>query len=117
MDCGRCFDVSVCPSSTVNGQAVAATNRSPNTLLLTEEEARSEAGKLCSCSCGGGDDGCTDFMCREQPDTWIQWAVTGGGTEEDPAFVAVKGIVARGFATLLVDVGGRRDMRPVWWWC
>ncbi|CAB1100510.1 unnamed protein product [Ectocarpus sp. CCAP 1310/34] len=102
MDCGRCLDVSVCPSRTVNGQkrrihpvvetvdAVAATNCSANTLLLTEEEARSEARKICSCSCGGGDDGWTDFMCRQQPDTWIQWAVTVGGMEEDPAFVAVE---------------------------
>ncbi|CAM9554685.1 unnamed protein product, partial [Ectocarpus sp. 13 AM-2016] len=98
VDCGRCLDVSVCPSSTIDGQAAAATNCSANTLLLTEEEARSEAGKIFSCSCGGGEDGWTDFLCDQQPDTWIQWAVTGGGTEEDPAFVVLEefaGIHAR----------------------
>ncbi|CAM9380243.1 unnamed protein product, partial [Ectocarpus sp. 4 AP-2014] len=101
VDCGRCLDVSVCQSSTVDGQTVqaaAATNCSANTLLLTEEEARSEAGKIFSCSCGGGEDGWTDFLCDQQPDTWIQWAVTGGGTEEDPAFVVLEefaGIHAR----------------------
>ncbi|CAN0415831.1 unnamed protein product, partial [Hapterophycus canaliculatus] len=75
-DCGRCDDISVCPSKmTVDGQTVAATNCSANTLLLTDEEARSDEGKVFSCSCGGGEDGWTDFLCDQQPDTWIQFGV------------------------------------------
>lgn len=70
---------------------MAATNCSSDTLLLTEEEARSDEGKVFSCSCGGGEDGWTAFLCAQQPDTWIHWAVTGGGTAEDPAAVTLKG--------------------------
>ena len=71
---------------------MAATNCSSDTLLLTEEEARSTLGKVFSCSCGGGEDVWTDFLCRQQPDTWIQWAVTAIGTgEDDLASVTIKG--------------------------
>lgn len=72
-------------------KTVSATNCSSETLLLTEEEARSFDGKIFSCSCGGGEDELTDFLCDLQPDTWIQFAVTGGGTDEDPALISLKG--------------------------
>ncbi len=70
---------------------MAATNCSADTLLLTEEEARSKAGKIFSCSCGGGEDVWTAFLCAQQPDTWVHFGLTGGGTEEDPAYVTFKG--------------------------
>lgn len=75
-----------------NTKVVSATNCSSETLLLTEEEATSFDGKIFSCSCGGGEDGWTDFLCAQQPDTWIQFAVTGRGTAEDHALIAVKGM-------------------------
>ncbi|CAM9422044.1 unnamed protein product, partial [Sphacelaria rigidula] len=90
VDCGRCLDVSVCPDKIIDGKVVSATNCSSETLLLTEEEARSFEGKVFSCSCGGGEDVWTNFLCDQQPDTWIQFAVTGGGTEEDHALITVK---------------------------
>lgn len=75
-----------------NTKAVRATNCSSETLLLTEEEATSFDGKIFSCSCGGGEDVWTDFLCAQQPDTWIQFAVTGRGTDTSHALIAVKGV-------------------------
>lgn len=72
-------------------QTLKATNCSADTLLLTEEEATSVEGKVFSCTCGGGDDLWTDALCTLQPDTWIHFAVTGRGTEEDRALLSVRG--------------------------
>lgn len=74
-------------------QTLSATNCSSDTLLLTEEEASSSGGKVFSCSCGGGEDAWTDVLCGLQPDTWIQWAVMGRGTEgNELASITIKGV-------------------------
>lgn len=72
-------------------QAIKATNCSSDTLLLTVEEATSFDGKVFSCSCGGGEDVWTDALCNLQPDTWIQFGVTGRGTTDQPALLTIKG--------------------------
>ncbi|CAN0203427.1 unnamed protein product, partial [Discosporangium mesarthrocarpum] len=40
-----------------------------DSLFPTVEETLMESGKPYSCTCGGGEDVWTDFLCSTQPDT------------------------------------------------
>jgi len=72
--CRVCADVAVCPP---DGGGRPATNCTAGSLMPTYEEQAT--GKLFSCSCGGGEDASSDYICQHSrpPDRSIEWTLTG----------------------------------------
>jgi hypothetical protein len=88
LDCSLCQNIDVCPSTVIAGVTTPAVGCTNTQLLATEEEALG-AGKLISCTCGGGEDEWSAFLCAQQNDTRLQLLVKGIGNETSPATIEV----------------------------
>jgi ABC-type multidrug transport system ATPase subunit len=87
LDCGLCDSLASCPKDAESGSdAIMCTE---DTLWPTEEEASGD-GKVLSCTCGGGEDDWSEFLCKQQTDTRVQIVIRGGGVAGDPLTATFK---------------------------